>query len=553
MSPATHPLRLTAPWYRWQRQADEDGAAPRATRPVLQKYDGAKLVQHFLDDPQRSYRFTDEDHAHVVEASPYAGQIRKLADVRRERCAVRKLFRAAHRRTYLVVGELHCDLPGFPDADAGVTCEMGFVVRRRVALAPGAVAARRAELSEQIGVDRAGVLRLDRRRLGLGAPANLVDDPRRGDPGSPFFDPVWEPGTDGVRRRLALYRSELAGLRSELCGLAALEADGVATELQGWFPDPDREGTGAWRALDDEEPGGRVEERVHPLSVYRPDPRNDPAQGATLLFGMVPTDLADVDGDGAPRFDGRAVYEIRLFVRRHDPRCPRRDGPADCKGPLVWSPATEAFRIAGHDDPDGTRHNVVTVEMPDLRDLAAATPPGGVRLLTPDGSNMNIEADGSSVTGGSLGGGQICSLPILLITLVARFVFALFLPVVVLVFQLFFLLRLKICIPPSVEISAGLSAAVAAAGPDFDADLSVKLQLQLQFDGMLGPSLGGGASPGTALTSEYSNSELWAMLQEMTSHAGPVPPAGGGDALVWEERVVERPRVGRLLLTAVSA
>ena len=55
---------------------------------------------------------------------------------------------------------------------------------------------------------------------------------------------------------------------------------------------------------------------------------------------------------------------------------------------------------------------------------------------------------------GTDGRSQICSFSIPLITIVATFVFKLFLPVVMFLFGLLFLLKLKFCIPLSVECRA---------------------------------------------------------------------------------------------------
>src|SRR5215475_2028472 len=55
-----HPWKLVAPWYRWQRQLDEEGLSPRQTHPVFQKFDQADFVKGFVKDPQHSLKFIDE-------------------------------------------------------------------------------------------------------------------------------------------------------------------------------------------------------------------------------------------------------------------------------------------------------------------------------------------------------------------------------------------------------------------------------------------------------------------------------------------------------------
>jgi hypothetical protein len=73
-------------------------------------------------------------------------------------------------------------------------------------------------------------------------------------------------------------------------------------------------------------------------------------------FGLVPTPIADVEPDGTPRLDATARYELRCFVRRHDPSCPRAPGRRDCRGPLTWSAPTEPVTFAGLLDPIGEAH-----------------------------------------------------------------------------------------------------------------------------------------------------------------------------------------------------
>jgi hypothetical protein len=65
---------------------------------------------------------------------------------------------------------------------------------------------------------------------------------------------------------------------------------------------------------------------------------------------------------------------------------------------------------------------------------------------------------------------QICSFSLPLITIVATFVFKLFLPIVTFVLGLFFLLKLKFCIPPTVTLQADVTAALTVT---FGAELMV--------------------------------------------------------------------------------
>lgn len=546
---ATPTLKLVAPWYRWQRQAEKEGVLPRRSRPVLQKYADPGLVNRFMDEPQASYRFVEEDFVQAREASPYRApsgggpDIRSLADVGRHATGVPKLFRPTHKRHYLVVCELHCDEPGLPDARLEHACEMGFVVRRRRPVHPARLRKKKREASERIGVVRAQLRWLRSEDPPL--PSRLRKDPRIGGGGHPPRPPAGSPAlADQVRR----YLREREELRAELDRLERLE--GVEWIPERWIPDPDHDGLGRWAPLAGSE--GEAEERIHPLHPLAParegDP--DPARGARMLFGVVPVGAADTDPEGVPRFDADHLYEIRTFVRRHDDRCPRRRERADCPGPLVWSEPTRAFRVASHSDLDGQKNNLVTAEMPDLEELASHPgPAGGIRMVTPDGSALSFDAEGTEATDPKRGGGQICTFPIPLITIVARFVFSLFLPIVVFLFQLFFLLLLKLCIPPSLSIGASLRSKVDAlqgAGLSLDGSTTAHVELRDELVDTLNgayPKDPDGDGVGDALVGDYSNAELWELVQELGGEGDGPSDAPLTASLVPEERVEERPRV----------
>jgi hypothetical protein len=83
--------------------------------------------------------------------------------------------------------------------------------------------------------------------------------------------------------------------------------------------------------------------------------------------------------------------------------------------------------------------------------------PGGVRIVTPPGSALTPPAFGNLGKVGSppaAGGGGVCLFAFELFFMVALFLFLLFLPIVVLAFQLWWLLALRFCIPPSIAFSA---------------------------------------------------------------------------------------------------
>ena len=138
-------------------------------------------------------------------------------------------------------------------------------------------------------------------------------------------------------------------------------------------------GVGRWAAV--EELPDELAEGWFPLLplVANPAVPDSDATGATIFFGLVPTGSADVDESGTARFDDAASYEIRCFVRRHKPACPRgRSGP-QCHCPITWSDPTESYMLASHFDLQGTANRPVTVQLPDLNALqsdAMTLPPG---------------------------------------------------------------------------------------------------------------------------------------------------------------------------------
>jgi hypothetical protein len=72
-------------------------------------------------------------------------------------------------------------------------------------------------------------------------------------------------------------------------------------------------------------------------------------------------------------------------------------------------------------------------------------------------------------------------LPIPLITVVAMFVLELFLPIVVFVFGLFWMLLLKFCIPPEINIGGGLTVELRGQS-GIELDASGKIDVNLTTD-----------------------------------------------------------------------
>jgi hypothetical protein len=263
---------------------------------------------------------------------------------------------------------------------------------------------------------------------------------------------------------------------------------GVQSQLQGWIPSAfDR--IGSWQEITDETPAVNITETIHPLYPLIPDPRlaKHAGKGRTIYFGTIPTGAADTDNLGNARFDDRNLYEIRCYVRRHRFPCPKLITRNDCHGPLTWGGVAERYQLASHFDLTGSSNRPVTIQLPDLQALEAqiaADPTLGrkaaVKMIAPKGSNLETQGPLSNLAkAAGSPGAAICSFSIPLITIVATFVFKLFLPIVVFLFQLWWMLALKFCIPPSFSIGAGVAAKLAA---NANADLDVDFQTSLKTD-----------------------------------------------------------------------
>lgn len=497
--------RLVAPAYA----VDASGGVHRDTGPSLQKFGGSDFMRGFLADPRASLPFDDCDWVYRVQtpAAPVPGSRRsRLSPWTLARTATRKLFLPTHRRFYLVACELHCEMPGFPDACPDDVCEVGFVLRRRrVALsddtAPGAVRHLRRVVSS------AGDLEVAARRyqeVATGAPVAAAP------------------------REMAVAVGEARRAHADLREWA--DRVGAVEVVEGWFP-TGRDGEGAWRSV--KERPGRVRERVLPMTrlVAPPDDPDHPAAGRAVWFGVVGTATADHDAAGRAQLDDRSLYEIRCFVRRHRPGCPRTGERDDCCGELTWSRPTTAFQLASQQDLAGTANTPVTVHLPDIPALlaqAAVLPRSQiapVRFVSPPGSSLRFTPNGGIPTSGALGGAQICSFSIPLITIVATFVLNLFLPIVVLLFGLFALLRLKFCIPPSFQLSAELTAALSVAPPGADLDVALdaaaSAQLRTALEDFLNVTLG--ADAGTRAVAAIGNDALAGLVRELAV-TPPRPP-----------------------------
>jgi len=466
--PRTGDWRLVAPWWRWQAQ----GGDPRSTYPAFQKYDSSSFVTDFLANPQRCLRIDDtDDRVQKLVAKPaamFGGRLRALSDSVLEPTSTLKLFLPNHKRFYLVVCELHCERAGFPNADRTEACQAGFVVRRRrYDVGSGALGEARTLIGR---VERAATA-LDELNASIAVGDELDAELHAEVFAQASTAVATAPASSLLADPLTLLgapyaeaQSELAAARGELALWA--RAAGATGILEGWVVGADK--IGRWQQV--KERPGRLVESTYPLHALAPNPAVVPYVGANraIWFGVVPTSSSDHDAKSAPRFDDTSLYEIRCFVRRHNTCCPRNPVGQDCHGDLTWSAPSERYQLASHFDLTGTANQPITIQLPDIPKLkaqAGSLPIGkgaAVKMVSPAGSSMKMDPStgGGVPSSGKLGGAQICSLSIPLITIVATFVLNIFLPIVVFIFQLWALLRLKFCIPPSVSLSAGEMAAL---------------------------------------------------------------------------------------------
>jgi|RhiMetdeSRZDD1v2_1073273.scaffolds.fasta_scaffold63859_3 hypothetical protein len=478
----THPWKLVAPWYRWQRQLDEEGLSPRQTRPVFQKFDQADFVKGFVRDPQHSLKFSDDvdrvfnvsltDAPAPPPKSPLAGKFTRLfvptpasgppvaKDATLVPTGIRKLYLATHKRHYVVVCELHCDAPGFPTVTPDQVCQTGFVIRRRSRQYPKGAKKEAVKILRKITAIHAEIAYLEQT-----SPARGLAAKRRAHAVQKMMaDGVYQANLRAAKERLAAAREELGQWR---------DINGVTSILEGWIPGP-FENIGSWQIV--EETPQQIVESAMPLFAIFPDPNvpDHSALGKNIYFGTVPTSSLETGGRGAARFDDQTLYEIRCFVRRHKTECPRRDQAPDCQGEIIWSAPAEVYKLASHHDLRGTAQQPVTIQMPDLAELAAQAASMSVSQFAPvkvvQPQALNFEVDEGEAKNPAIGGKQICYFAIPLITIVAFFVLKLFLPILVFLFSLFFLLQLKLCILPSVAIDVKLEAELEALPPRFEVD-----------------------------------------------------------------------------------
>jgi hypothetical protein len=449
---------LRAPWYVRERTNGFSLRDAPALRPTIQMYDGTGFVERLLADPRDSLQYTADDlwsyPVPVTGLDLLTGRER-LATSRLVTTNLRKLYQPSHSRFYAVVVEVFCDAPGLPRAGAHDDIELAMVMRRQHTVISGA--------SKPI------------RTLARNLMVEMMTAQHPGvTPGEPDLDvrDIW---TASESRRL--FEEQNADL------LALVEAD---TTDQAWMVGP---AGGQWRPVGQPPTGGRPPDTEEEFPMWRLPARPedcDAARTRSLWFGLVPTYSADhwVDacGRARPKLDDRSIYQLRCVARRKP-----RPGHEHCPRTPYWSQPSEPFRLASPFDPDGTKNRTVSITLPDLRRLAARAGqrqgPGGVRISTPPQSQFvfNPFTEGLPPSGsGRIGaGGGICTFAFELFFIVAFFLFILFLPIVVFAFQLWWMLALRFCIPPSASFDA-LADFFADGG--LVADLAVDVELNVELD-----------------------------------------------------------------------
>ncbi|WP_127500911.1 hypothetical protein [Actinoplanes solisilvae] len=423
-----HPYALRAPWYVRER-GQYSLLDPRARRPAIQKYETDDFVERLFTDPRDSTRFDDlgDDvwsYPVPVAATPGPGTGRaRFATHTLVRSQLRKLYQPTHDRFYVIVVELFCDVPGLPRAGDAEGIEVGMVLRRRRTTVDAPVLQVR-RLARQMAGDL----------LKAQQPGTQPGGLRGGD----LPDVLWAD--------LAARRGFETAHADELAGIT------VDSTTEAWMVGA---AGGHWRTAGTPAPAGETDHELE-IPMWRLPPREQdcpPARTRSLWFGLVPTYSADMDREGTPRLDDHAIYEINCFARRNP-----EPGHEHCPPKISWSEPTEPFRLAAVFDPDGTKNHKVAVKLPDLRTLAARAGrppgPGGVAVTSPPGSQMHFNPfDGVPKPAVKPVGEaeRICVFAFELFIIVGFFVFLLFLPIVVFLFQLWWMLALRFCLPPLVE------------------------------------------------------------------------------------------------------
>lgn len=434
---------LRAPWYVRER-GHFDLRDTRALVPTIQMYDSTEFVRTAVKDPGDSLEFgTDDLWSYPVSVTPGgAGSgLRRFVAFELMHTHLRKLYQPAHDRFYLVVVEVFCDEPGLPRAGSHRDFTVDMIMRRRHGVLAGPHTAMR-KLARNL-VAELGATQHPDAELGppdIDAADLLFADLEHRD--------AFVADNAELVQQLRMQVHEQAWITGKTPGWRSVVDDPV----QGALPQPDEE----------------------LLPMFRLPPREGcpPDETRSLWACMVPTFSAQHWTDDAglvqTKLDDQEIYQIRCVVTQPPP-----PGKEHCPPQRHVSAPTRPFRLADPFDPDGTKNRTVSIKAPDLRRLAARAGrpqgPGGVRITTPPGSGLKpIDFSSIPTPGkGETNGGSICTFALELFFIVAFFLFLLFLPIVVLMFQLWWMLALRFCLPPtgSFQLLAAFVASNPGGGP----------------------------------------------------------------------------------------
>ncbi|MCU1698791.1 MAG: hypothetical protein JWR34_4854, partial [Mycobacterium sp.] len=427
---------------------------------------GVDFVEKMIEDPSISLTLnqdTKEDYwGYPVPVSPFAKGHSPLAKYAIVRTDMRKLYQPNHDRFYTVAVEVFCDRPGLPRAGMHDDFEVRFVMRR-IAVEFGADGKSVRTLATALMRDKAV-------SLGLQSTAEAKNLPAEVD----VRDLWWS--TEAAVAFKEENHDTIAAAQSR-------------TTRQAWVR---LTGGSRWTTADEKKL--TADEQDFPM--WRLPKRKDDCDATnsrSVWFGVVPTYSSEHamdpvhNGRGPePKLDEHGIYEIVCFVRLKP-----KLGHEYCP-PKVWlGSASEPFRLASPMDPEGTKNRVISISLPDFRAMAARAGdkrgPGGVRIVTPPQSQMMLNPFSGKIPTkdeAKIGiGGGVCTFAIELFFIVAFFLFLLFMPIVVLAFQLWWMLALRFCIPPSVAFDV---LANAAAEGKLEGSLQQNKDLRFDVDVVFG-------------------------------------------------------------------
>ncbi|GAA1032655.1 hypothetical protein GCM10009557_31860 [Virgisporangium ochraceum] len=437
MTAAPHGMALRAPWYACLRE-DTDRFGVEALSPCIQKYDADDFVTKLVADPQRSLRWTPADYWSfpVLRTTDDRKTLRAvLSPYKMARSEIRKLYQPNHQRFYAVTAELFCDVAGLPRPGPGDDVAVRFVMRR-------------TQVTFAADADRTRL-----REFGRLAAKELVGhDPFVGE------DPRDEMAADVAAAYRARARDAERVRAFEQRHAATIAELGIKSEVQGWYVR--RDGRAGWHPVPQKpaDPVPEGAEQTFPMwRIPRPEQDCVPGPGRSLWFGTVPTYSGENDADGAPKLGDKATYHLQCLAEK------QRSG--GCPPIVTVSEPTVQFRLAAFFDPSGTANRRIHVRLPDFESvqahLSGGRPLGGVEFERPPGSQLPPGPFGKvpdQPAAGQAGGAatENCFYAIELITIVAMFVLGLFMPIVIFVFQLWWMLMLKFCWPPDTAVVAAL-------------------------------------------------------------------------------------------------